>query len=383
MRVFAHLRWPALVIAALLAVSLPAAADIKSFNAAMGNRDYKAAAAAAASAWPTLDPSREDYAIIAREFGFAAYLAGDFAAAKEYGEAAITASAALNEDEIARTGSVVLTRLAEHKLGPNGQTRARLLEALTARAAAPELDFTSYFAAEVLAVYDFESGAWKDAVVSTALAQQLSERGGADFLLPASRFELLGRAANYLDRNSFEALSDLDALWNKTLTKLAELPSDQDASDLVSIYYQVDAWRTSAEMHLEEIGRLRNARSRERQRSAEWDSPVYKAAMGRVRPPLPPGVCKVALAKNQSLPNYPSSALFRGMQGTVVMRLEIDAAGRVVSEPDVFVAVPAAHFAKRAAEGARQFRFEKVKDSEPGCTMAQKGFVLTMVFNIL
>jgi len=383
MRKSKGLRWLALALAMLFATVLPASADIKSFNAAMGARDYKVAAAAAASVWPTLDPSRDDYAIIAREFGFAAYLAGDFAAAKTYGEAAVTASEALNEDDVSRTGSRVLARLAEHKLGPSGQTRARLHEALVARAGAPDLDLTSYFAAEALALYDFDRGAWKDSVSSAGLAQQLSERGGSAFVVSALRFELLGRAANYLDRNSLEALRDLDALWARVVARIAEAPSDKEAESLVPVYYEVDAWHTTIEMHLEAIGRLRNVKEREKRAEAARETPAYKAALKRFRPPLPPGVCKITPVKNLPVPKYPSSALFRGMQGTVVMRLDIDEAGRVVSEPDVFVAVPVKHFAKAASDGARNFRFEKAKDFEPGCTMAQKGYVLTMVFNIL
>lgn len=85
----------------------PARADIKSFNAAMQKGDYKAAAAEAASTWPTLNKSRDDLAIIAREVGFAAYLAGDFAAAKTYGEAAVAGSNALGEEPILRAGSEV------------------------------------------------------------------------------------------------------------------------------------------------------------------------------------------------------------------------------------------------------------------------------------
>src|SRR5689334_1369714 len=77
--------WIAAIGLAVLAV-LPASADIKTFNEKVGARDFKAAAAEAAATWPTLDKSRKDIAIIAREFGFAAYMAGDFSAARTFAE---------------------------------------------------------------------------------------------------------------------------------------------------------------------------------------------------------------------------------------------------------------------------------------------------------
>ena len=114
--------------------ALPAFADIRSFNAAVVARDFQKAAAEAASTWPTLDKSREDIALIAREFGFAAYVAGDFAAAKTYAEfaAAKPAEGAASEFHLL---SNVLLRAAEHRLKPSEATRNALLSALEARAA--------------------------------------------------------------------------------------------------------------------------------------------------------------------------------------------------------------------------------------------------------
>lgn len=74
------------VFVAGVLMALPAWGDIKSFNAAVTAGDFKKAAAEAATTWPTLDKSRDDIALIAREFGFAAYLATDYAAAQTYAD---------------------------------------------------------------------------------------------------------------------------------------------------------------------------------------------------------------------------------------------------------------------------------------------------------
>src|SRR5689334_5231783 len=66
----------ALVLALAIATTPAlAAADIKSFNAAVQSGDYRAAVAAANSAWPTVDRASPDAAAIAREFGWIAMLA--------------------------------------------------------------------------------------------------------------------------------------------------------------------------------------------------------------------------------------------------------------------------------------------------------------------
>ncbi|HOZ26952.1 MAG TPA: hypothetical protein PK080_06310, partial [Hyphomonadaceae bacterium] len=68
-------------IAALLIVA-PASADIKSFNAAVTAGNYKQAAIEAKAVWAGWDRQRPDTALIAREFGYVSYVAGDYAAAR-------------------------------------------------------------------------------------------------------------------------------------------------------------------------------------------------------------------------------------------------------------------------------------------------------------
>src|SRR6185503_11214122 len=73
------------IAASLALFAFPAFADMKAFNAAVKAGDYKTAAAEAKATWPTWNKSDPDTATVAREFGFVSYVAGDFAAAREYG----------------------------------------------------------------------------------------------------------------------------------------------------------------------------------------------------------------------------------------------------------------------------------------------------------
>ena len=144
----AGLRGVSLALAAAILLSAPASADIKSFNAAMQAGNFKLAASEAASTWPTLDEARDDLAIIAREFGFAAYMSGDFAAARTFATEALKESGDTPLVAASRVQSAVLLRAAEHRSGATDQTRDALVQALQARATLPGLDGISFIAAQ-------------------------------------------------------------------------------------------------------------------------------------------------------------------------------------------------------------------------------------------
>lgn len=81
------------VLAACVCVmTASAAADIRSFNAAVKAGDFKVAAAEAVATWPTLNKARKDLAIIVQEFGFAAMMAQDFKAARMFAAEAMKAT---------------------------------------------------------------------------------------------------------------------------------------------------------------------------------------------------------------------------------------------------------------------------------------------------
>src|SRR5262245_45006028 len=181
-------------VAALIA--LPAFADIKAFNAAVTAGDYKKAAEEASATWPTLDKSRDDIALIAREFGFVAYVAKDYAAAKSFAEFSVAKSAE-GAAEI-RSQSSVLVRLSEHKLKPSSATRTALFTSLQERAALTGYDNISFAATDALVAHDLDKGRWKDASASTDLAVKLARAGGPSYSVELRRYELYGGVADYM-----------------------------------------------------------------------------------------------------------------------------------------------------------------------------------------
>lgn len=369
-----------LLAAGIVALAAPAMADIRSFNAAMKAKDYKAAAAAAASTWPGLDKSRKDLAVIAREFGFAAYLSGDFAAAKTYGEAASAASRRAAEEPVLVIGSDLLWRVAEHQISPNGDTRGRLFTLLEARAAHPGMDLVAYISASAVTAYDFDKGFWRSAAASAALGDQLTadEPG---YLETNFQFEIVGAAANYMIAPNMKAHDAFRVLQERVLSAIAAAPADGSVADLEKLYHETNAWITTTHEHLDAIHKLRDDAKRDEERRRFFEGPGYKAAMWRIRPPPPEGVCPVVLSKDTYKPTYPRSLNFRGMIGTIILKMDVDANGKGFN-PRVAAAVPAKEFAEAAMSAAPKMTFDALPGAPPGCTMAQKDKVITVSFRV-
>lgn len=365
---------------AMAALAATAAADIKSFNAAMKVKDYKAAASAAASAWPGLDKSRKDLAVIAREFGFAAYLSGDFAAAKTYGEAASAASRTASEEPVLVIGSDLLWRLAEHRISPNGDTRGRLFTLLQARAGHPGIDLVTYLSADAVVAYDFDKGYWRSAVASAALGDQLTT-DKAGYLETNFQFEIAGAAANYMAERNMKAHSAFAVLQERVLYAIAATPSDRSIADLDRLYHESNAWLFTTYQHLESLRKVRDDPERDEERARFFDGPEYKAAMSRIKPPPPEGVCPVVLSKETYKPIYPKALNFTGMVGTIILKVDVDATGKGYNAR-VVAAVPAKDFADAALKAAPKMMFDAVQPAPPGCALAQKDKVITVSFTV-
>ena len=356
MRTATTLRSLFLGIAVLLA-STSAQADIKSYNASVKARDFKAAAADAVSTWPTLDKSRADIAIIAREFGFTALVAKDFAAAKTFGEAAVAASATLSESADLRATSDVLRDVANHKLSPSPATRDQLVRSLEARVGQGGLDLISYFAADVATAYDFERGAWAEAQASASLSRKLSQQGGALYQVYAFRFDLFANVAEYMRTRDVKVYAQLVTLRRETIAAIDAAPSDAAADPIADFYWEVEAWRSSIGQHL--VSR----------RKMKWpDSPEvnpYRTEDRSTRRDI----------------RYPSSALFKGLIGVVMLRVDIDAQG-AASNPEIVTAVPDKYFGEAVLRSVNDIRYKPGEKWGAECTLVQPGRVITFEFTV-
>lgn len=377
MSVLRHLRRLAGIAFGAALLSGSSFADIKSFNDAMIARDYKKAAAEAAATWPTLDKSREDIAIIAREFGFAAYVSGDFAAAKMYGEAAVAGSAAHNEAEEQRSGSERLLRLSELKLASNKSSRDGLYAAMQVRTVHPGIDLITYFGVDALTTYDFDNGQWKDASASAALGETLTGQGADAFSVQNFRFALYRYVADYMTSREVKPLEDITALKMRMAMAINAAASDEDATDLVGFYWQIHAWQNAIASHL--IGR-RKYKWPEEPEELRLGLKATDRAARLVQLTAEDSACTTQVDLRRDI-DYPSSALYKGIIGTVILQQDFDEKG-APSNPKILAAVPEKLFGEAILKNAKNVRYKPGKKWGPDCSLAKVGQVTTFQFSI-
>jgi Gram-negative bacterial TonB protein C-terminal len=363
------------VAAICLTLSTPVQADIKAFNAAMQTQDYKAAAAEAAATWPTLKRERKDLAVIAREFGFAAYLAGDYAAARTYGEAAVSAGTALGEDPEQLANSNVLFRLASLKAAASNQSRDDLFDALVARATYPGVDLITFYGLDTVVTRDFETGDWKRGSASAALGETVSAEGGGAYFTQALRFGLFKGVAHYMDTKKVDALRELNSLRIRAVNAINGAATDADAQPLIDFYWGLEAWRISISSHLSSRAKLPEADREDPDHKLE---PNDRAA--RLLNIRRDTSCLTELTIKRP-PTYPSEALYEGMIGTVLVRLDLDDKGQA-SNPSILAAVPKDTFGKVVLRSAPGIVMKPGKNWGPDCVLAKQGKVITFIFTI-
>jgi len=88
--------------------------------------------------------------------------------------------------------------------------------------------------------------------------------------------------------------------------------------------------------------------------------------------------CQTKLADIKK-PDYPKSALYAGTIGTVVISIDIDAAGKA-SNAKLLAAAPEKHFGDAVLESAETIHYAKGDVWEPSCSLEHKGKVFTFFF---
>jgi TonB family protein len=361
-----------LAVASLL-MATPAFADIAAFNAKVQQRDFKGAAAEAAATWPGLDKGRADIALIAREFGFAAYLAGDHNAAKTFSLASLEKTP---DGDPLRGSSLVLLRLAEMGLAPSSVARDALSQALTERSKQTGLDNISYLGADALVAYDFRGGRWTEAQADAVLAAKLAENGGPAFLDRKRRFELFGQAAFYMRTKDRDAHAGMVGVTNALARDIDAALDDAAAAKLAPVYWEARAWSQSMAAHLES---RRVPLSQIVPGKPDWEALIgpKRASLPQLRPGT--GDCPTKLELTRK-PDYPASAQFKGFVGSVILKVDVDDKG-MVSNATTLAAIPESEFARTAMGSVGDMRIKP----RPGynaatCSLAQKDRVVEFVF---
>lgn len=367
----------AAMLAAMLAGTMPALADIRTFNEGMQAKDYKKAAVAAASAWATLDKARPDIAVIGREFGFAALMVGDFEAARDYGRAAVAGGNAAGEDQASRVSSEVLLQMADLKVTNSDGAREKLFAALQASAALPGIDIVSYLAANALVAHDMERGRWKRTQASAALAETLTGRGSS-YAAEAFRFGLVRSMAQFMDERDMDSYNGMLQLQGRLREAINTAPTDAAAAGLVPLYWETTAWTMTVASALR--GDRDFSESKVDDSALAAIDPASRVArlLGQARPP---GACALKQAPNSPKGRYPGSARYQGLVGTVLMSVDVDAAGKV-TDVEVLASAPEKHFGEAAVKAARNFIYMAAPESPQGCTLAQDDLRVSVMFQI-
>lgn len=368
--------------------ALPAFGDIKSFNAAVTARDFKKATSEAATTWPTLDKSREDITLIAREFGFIAFVAGDYEAAKTYAEFAASKTADGPAAAEIMSQSTVLLRLAEYKLKPSGSTRDALYASLEARAATASYDNISFAATEALVAHDLDKGRWRDAAASTDLATKLASAGGTFYAHDRRRYELYHYVADYRTSARSEVYDSLTNLLAAVWSDAVAAPSDTSAKRFVDLFWEVWAWRTTLSAHLTSRGIRGHIRQKEQSEAAEKErwarfetDERFVRLTGGTQSEHDDEACEKTFDMRKA-PDYPSSALFRGFVGSVILRADLDDSGKL-HNPKILAAVPEKFFGEAVLEQVEDMKYFPGKQWSPStCRMAQVGRIITFQFLI-
>lgn len=357
------------------AVGAPmAAADIAAFNAAVTRGDYPAAAAAAADAWPDLDKTREDLPLIAREFAFAAVVAKDFGAAKQYAEAAI----AFGPDSDPLGVATVLAARASLAQSPSVDTRRQLFDSLTHRASHEGTDLISILAADVLLGHDVETGNWADAIQSAELGVTLTSRGGGrDFRIKQHEFALSQNISTFMDsrrsevrKNVYPGIIDL---FRAIAADMERMPSDEAAEPFLPIYWNVRAWESSIRASM---GALRG----EQRKAAEaLNEELAPMRVTRLTQSPSSEECPSAPAFARK-PVYPSSAFYKGMVGTIIIAVDVDAGGGVTKHK-LLAAFPQRHFKEAVDKYVEGMRFKKGNGWDASkCSLVAQDRVVTFAF---
>jgi hypothetical protein len=362
-----------------------AGADIKAFNAAVKAGDYKTAATEAETIWKTWNTADEQTALMAREFGFAALVAGRNDLARQFGQFLVDKGVSLPTPDSQPATSAVLFHVAEFKNRNGDPERRALREALLARNGAPGVDMTSVLSWEALYIGDWNAGDWAGAQSDARAAAGFMSREKS-LAYRQRNAEVTGAAASFLDgrvrvtkgRNDYHAaMADVhDAI----IGDLNSATSQAQRSSLWSIKWKAEAWAMAIESYLQSsyaqigsnISTKLEARPLALPASAQFPEDAFAANI-----PL----CNGKFEGRRLM--YPASREFQGTVGAVIAHLETGKDGKVI-KAEVLAAVPAEVFADKVVEtlGTWTFKPEKGVNTST-CRMNSRNHVYKVIFRIL
>jgi TonB family protein len=375
-----------LLVAVVVGLSAASFADIKTFNEAVQKGDYKTAATEARATWATWDKSDPDTATVAREFGFAALITGDYEAARQYGQFLVENGATLTKPDDQPAVSAVLFCFADFRIRKGEAERNALRAALLARNAAPGLDMTSVIAWEGLYVADWNASDWESAHSDASAAAAFLGRNERAFIVRIRTAEVQAAAALFLD-SRIRIGPGRNALYNGMADVHDRIVADIDAAKSDAVRNQLWPLKWRAEAWTLAIGAFLDSSY------AQIGSNISTALEHRALAGTKFGQVPEDLA-TANLPQctarwegpgvkYPKEAGYRGMVGGVIARVETDADGKVL-KVEIMATVPAEAFSARVIETYSKWRLRPEKGVAAGsCRLNSRNNFIKMSFRIL
>ncbi len=352
-----------------------ARADINAYNQAVKAGDYKTAAAEAKAVWSTFDKTSPATASVAREFGFSSYVAGDYAAAHDYGTFLKENGAKLPTPDDQPVISAVLLAAADYRLNPKSD-RDGLASALEARVAAPGLDNISVLASEALYHGDWNEGAWLHAKKSTELAENLLDRGGGRFRARYDAAKIANAAAEFLASPAPRDYDLMVDVHNSIVADVDQASNEKAREALGREMYHSGAWANAIWAYVRSFATQTGSNIPVGVSEKNLDNPK-SAIFPDIPDPRP--ICQGRIDLD-NFP-YPGIAEFRGVPGAVTLKLDMDDSG-AVTHAEALASVPADVFADALVKASPTFHW-KLKEGEnlKTCRMRRTNYVFTVIFH--
>lgn len=371
------------VLLSVLVVQSSAVAGITEINAAMKKGDFKAAAAEAIVVWESYDKSNPAAPVVAREFAFVNYLAEDFSAAKTFIDNLLDPNNELSARDDQPSLSRVLADLIALRLDNGIQQRNQLMDSLKNRIAAPDSDNISLFAAEFLYKEDWRQGRWSDASASAALAAELYGRRGRSVIERKRRAELFAVVSHFLDERDGKIYDQIVDLHNTIVIDVDSMQDSGQREKLIKLKWVAQAWAYSIEAfyksYYSQTGsqintdlKPRELRTSEHGYFYEFSILDFTKSKNFRRP------CEVTLDNGKL--RYPSSEEFKGIVGSVIVKMDFDEKGKG-SEATLLAVVPTKSFAENVLKAAPSFRLKPKRGQDMDkCSLSRKDVIVPVMF---
>lgn len=365
---------PALAALAL-GLSAPAWADIRTFNAAVQAGDYRGATSEAKATWPTIDRAAPDAAVVAREFGWVAMLAGEPAAALEYTRFLVDEGPRLTHPDQSPAVSRVLHDWASLEAASSAASRAKLLASLQARAMVAGRDLISARAAQALQAEAWGLSDWETAERAAALAVRfIGELGEttSPAMFEARRNQAVANFIRTKSPQAYDAIYDVAAEVHDSMMFATAGPARER---LGREYFAATAWGDAAYGAL--VASRRPPPDRRLSINAGRTTPAELLYPAPGEAGLPR--CKIALARGAKTPGFPFVSKFKDFGGSVTFALELAANG-TFTNPKLLAAAPHADFVKATEDVMDTWRWKLDGSLKPPFCRMPQVHILTFEF---